>query len=128
MSPYKVPETKKYQRFNNFFFIRVRSAHTIGQLKGMFQRLCGIPTVISGKKTHTLIVLWIRSCAVLHTLLLEDGYNYSNWEGGTQYPDMIAFDETPDEGNITLGYNDSYAKEKRKLIKEEVMSYHGYEI
>ena len=129
LPPYKVPALKKKgnQRFNKYLSsIRVRSEHTIGQLKGRFQSLRGIPTVISGKETHTLVVLWIRSCAVLHNLLLEDGYDYSNWEG-TQDPDVIASEESPDESNVTLGYNDQHAKEKRELIKADVLRYHGHE-
>jgi hypothetical protein len=61
-------------------------------------------------------------------LLLEDGYDYSNWEGETEDPDMIVSDETAEGNNKTLGYNDSYAKSKREMIKTEVLKYHGYGI
>lgn len=77
---------------------------------------------------HTLVVLWIQSCPILHNELLVDGYVYSNWEGGTKDPDMIVFYETPEENNITLGYNDSYARSKWKMIKTKVLKYHGYRI
>lgn len=129
LPPYKVLASKKKenQRFNKYLSsIRVRSEHTIGQLKGRFQSLRGIPTVISGKETHTLVVLWIRSCAVLHNLLLEDGYDYSNWEAGTEDPDRIVPDEIAEGNILTLGYNDSFAKSKREKIKTEVLNYHGY--
>ena len=73
LPPYKQPAStrRENQRFNRHLFsIQVRSKHTIGQLKGRFQNLRGMPTLISGKETHTLVVLWIRSCVVLHNLLL----------------------------------------------------------
>jgi hypothetical protein len=41
---------------------------------------------------------------------------------------MIVSDETVHGNNITLGYNDSYARSKREMIKTEVLRYHGYEI
>ena len=97
----------------------MRSEHTIGQLKGRFQSLRGIPTLISGREMHNLVVLWIRSCAVLHNLLFEDRYDYSNWEGGTEDSDMIVFYETTERNNITLGYNNSYAKSKRDIKTEK---------
>ena len=64
MPPYKVPASKRKenQRFNKCLYsIRVRSKHTIGQLKGRFQiqSLRGIPTIISGKAMHTLVMLCI---------------------------------------------------------------------
>ena len=105
----------------------MRSKHTIGQLKGRFQNLRGIPTVILGKETHILVMLWIRSCALLHNLLLEDGYDYLNWEVGTEDPDRILSDETAEENNLTLGYNDSFEKSKREKIKTKVLKYYGYE-
>lgn len=105
----------------------MRSKNTIGQLKGRFQSLRSNPTVILGKEMHTLVVLWIWSSA-LHNMLHMHGYDYSNWEGGTEDPDIIVFDETPEGNNITLGYNDSFARRKRKMIKIEVLKYHGYGI
>ena len=73
LPPYKQPASTRWenQRFNRHLSsIRVRSEHTIGQLKGRFQSFRSMPTLILGKETHTLVVLWIRSCVVLHNLLL----------------------------------------------------------
>ena len=86
LPPYKQPEASRLenQLFNKHLSsISKRSKHTIGQLKGRFQSLCGIPTVISSKDTHTLVVLWIQTCVVLHNLLLEDGYD-SSWESAIE--------------------------------------------
>jgi hypothetical protein len=50
LPPYKVPASKKKenQRYNKYLSsIRVRSEHSIGQLKERFESLHGIPTVIS---------------------------------------------------------------------------------
>ena len=67
-------------------------------MKGKFQSLCGMPTLISGKETHTLVVLWIRSCVVLHNLLLQDGYD-SNWENGIEDPDKIVSNDFSEDAN-----------------------------
>ena len=125
--PYKQPasNTRENQRFNRHLSsIRVKSEHTIGQLKGRFQSLRGIPTVIDGKHTHTLVVLWIRSCGVLHNLLLEDGYDLE-WEGGQEDLDRIVSDGTSNVDHQTLPYNDAFARRKRERIKSEVLHYHG---
>ena len=101
----------------------MRSEHTIGQLKGHFQSLRGIFTVISGKDTHTLVVLWIQTCIVLHNLLLEDGYD-SNWESAIEDPDIIGTNDTSKLEHSLLPYNDTIAKRKRELIKAQVLNYH----
>ena len=127
LPPYKQPASKKREnkQFNKHLSsIRVKSKHTIEHLKGRFQSLRGMPTVISNKKTHTLVVLWIRCCAVLHNLLLEDGYD-SNWGHETEDPDRIVSDDNVDGANQALPYNDVVAKYKRENIKAQVLHYHG---
>ena len=88
----------------------------IGQLKGRFQSLRGNPTVISGKETQKLVVFWIRTCSVLHNLLLEDGYD-SNWENGVEDPDRIASDDSTETLNQILPYMMLLQKEKEKALK-----------
>ena len=127
LPPYKLPAStrRENRRFNRHLSsIRVRFEHTIGQLKDRFQSLCGMPTLISGKETHTLVVLWICSCVVLHNLLLQDGYD-STWENGIEDPDRIVLDDSSEDANQTLPYNDVFAKNKREIIKLQVLNYHG---
>ena len=126
LPPYKQPAASRLenQLFNKHLSsIRVRSEYTIGQLKGRFQSLHGIPTIIPGKNTHTLVVLWIQTCVVLHNLLLEDGYD-SSWESAIEDPDIIGTDDTSELEHSLLLYNDTIAKRKKELIKAQVLNYH----
>ena len=52
--------------------IRVRVEHCIGILKGRFQSLRGLRTVIRREKDVRRLVYWIRACCVLHNLVLQD--------------------------------------------------------
>ena len=52
--------------------IRVRVEHCIGILKGRFQSLRGLRTVIRREKDVERLVYWIRACFVLHNLVLQD--------------------------------------------------------
>ena len=52
--------------------IRVKVEHCIGILKGWFQSLKGLRTVIKEEKDVKRLVYWIRACCVLHNLVLQD--------------------------------------------------------
>jgi hypothetical protein len=89
MAPYKKPATNDpaNKRFNRWLsFICVRAEHTIRQLKGRFQSLRGLPTVISLPQDPQFVVCWICTCVILHYLFLENGYTYEIFQ---QDPDMV---------------------------------------
>ena len=63
-------------RAHNYFEIRIRSEHAIGLLKGRFQALRELRAQISSTKSHKRAIIFIRSCIILHNLILR-------LEGGT---------------------------------------------
>lgn len=64
-----VDETQFNSQLSN---IRVRVEHCIGILKGRFQSLKGLRTVIRQEKDIRGLVYWIRTCCVIHNLVLQD--------------------------------------------------------
>jgi len=64
-----IDETQFNYRLSN---IRIRVEHCIGILKGRFQSLRGLRTVIRQEKDVKRLVYWIRACCVLHNLVLQD--------------------------------------------------------
>jgi hypothetical protein len=58
---------------------RVSVEHCIGILKGKFQSLRGLRLAIRDEGDLTRASLWIRSCVVLHNILLEDSMQ-EKWE------------------------------------------------
>ena len=68
---------------------------------------------------HQLLVCWIHACSILHNLLLEDGYQYGDFEHD---PDMV---QDPNEDDFeTLTTNDPLNKAHREVIKIEVLKFH----
>jgi hypothetical protein len=123
MAPYKKPAANDpvNRRFNSCLSsIRVRAEHTIGQLKGRFQSLRGLPTIISSVQDHQFLVCWIRACAILYNLLLEDGCTYGNFE---QDPDRV---NDPNEEDPDMpATNDPCDRANREVVKMEVLHFHG---
>ena len=79
MAPYKKPVANNLanKQFNRWLsFIHVRVEHTIGQLKGRFQSLQGLTTIMSLPQDPQFLVCWICACTILHYLFLENGYTY----------------------------------------------------
>jgi hypothetical protein len=123
MAPYKKPVANDpaNKRFNSrLSSIRVRAENTIVQQKGRFQSLRGLFTIISSIKDHQFLVCWIRACAILHNLILEDGYNYENFE---QDPDRINDPNEDDPDTPTT--NDPRDRANREVVKMEVLCFHG---
>ena len=68
---------------------------------------------------HQLLVCWTRACSILHNLLLEDGYEYGDFEHD---PDMV---QNPNEDNFeTPTTNDPLDKAHREVVKVEVLQFH----
>jgi hypothetical protein len=66
------------------------------------------------------VVCWIRACAILHNLLLEDGYTYENFDHD---PDMVTdLNEDDPETHVS---NDPRDRANREIIKMEVLRFHG---
>jgi hypothetical protein len=133
MPPYKhhLAANRDNRRLNKHLsYVRLRAEHTIGHLKGRFQSLRGIPTVIRSKKDHTFVVLWIRCCVILHNLLLADAYD-TNWVDGSIDPDRIVevcpdSEKNPPQPGRPLLMNDSYAQKKREIMKASVLRFHDH--
>jgi len=67
------PLTREQTIFNyRLSNIRVRVEHCIGILKARFQSLRGLRILIRSKNDVVRCVRWIRACAVLHNMLLEE--------------------------------------------------------
>ena len=62
---------------------------------------------------------WICACAILHNLLLQDGYVYENL---LRDPDMV---HDPNEDDLeTPATNDPHDRHKREVVKMEVLRFH----
>jgi hypothetical protein len=98
--------------------IRVRVEHCIGILKGRFQSLKGLRTVIRREKDVRRLVYWIRACCVLHNLALQDPVE-QEWledeeEGGREFPG---------EGSRSIAIQgESAGKKKRRDLMPIIFS------
>lgn len=109
-----IPAFKNYQthrltpaeaKFNyKLSNIRVRIEHCIGILKGRFQSLKGLRTVIKSEKDVRRIVYWIRTCCVLHNLLLQDPVE-QEW---------LEVEEDEEDGDVTP------VEDEESLLDEEI--------
>jgi DDE superfamily endonuclease len=95
--------------------IRVRVEHCIGILKGRFQSLKGLRTIIRRKRDVRRLTYWIRACCVLHNLVLQDPVK-QEWledddEGDDDGEIQIEGDETSVVPRETAG-----KKKRRDLI------------
>lgn len=84
MIPYKSPASllKKNRTFNNhLFWIRIRSKHAIGYLKGKFQSLKELRFQITNPQDFAYATLWINCCIILHAFCInyEQQLVYSDW-------------------------------------------------
>jgi hypothetical protein len=72
-APYKSPERDDPDNaiFNNHVsFVRVRSEHCIGFLKGRFQSLKGLRLTINNREDHIYATQWIMACVAVHNFAL----------------------------------------------------------
>jgi len=105
--------------------VRVKSDHCIGMLKGRFPSLRGLQVQLLSNHDHMQVNLWVRACAVLHNLLLEDYYD-PNW---TDVNDLTEEEPYQATGNIgappSTPNEEAFAKEKRQKIKEMVLAHYA---
>ncbi|KAF7311727.1 DDE Tnp4 domain-containing protein [Mycena indigotica] len=72
-APFKSPEREDPDNtiFNNHVsYVRVRSEHCIGFLKGRLQSLKGLRLTINNDRDHTYVTQWIMTCVVVHNFAL----------------------------------------------------------
>ncbi|KAF7320771.1 DDE Tnp4 domain-containing protein [Mycena chlorophos] len=72
-SPYKSPEREERDNAihnNHVSYVRVRSEHAIGFLKGRMQSLKGLRLAITCAADHRYATQWIVSCVVIHNFAL----------------------------------------------------------
>jgi len=122
-SPYIIPAFKKpptssmpsdEARFNHKLSnIRVRVEHCIGILKGRFQSLKGLRTVIRSERDVKLLVYWIRACCVLHNLFVQDPVEQDWLEIEENIDDGPEFEDGLD--------NESIGQKKRRYIMSIVL-------
>jgi hypothetical protein len=82
--------------------IRIRVEHTIGLLKGTLQSLKEIRIQLINTKWHMIIIMWARTCIVLHNLIIRiEGDNFDEqWREcivRTGLDDMLSADGDADE-------------------------------
>jgi hypothetical protein len=58
---------------NGFYYLQIciHVEHTIGLLKGTFQSLKEIRIQLINTKQHIIIIIWARTCIVLHNLIIH---------------------------------------------------------
>lgn len=118
VAAYKKPaaEIPENEVFNHQLSrIRMRVKHCNGMLKGRFQSLKGLRCVLNNVDDHRRVVYWIRACAVLHNILINDFYD-DTW--GTKDDCVTDLDEKETE------YNNepiSEGRQKREFIKQMVL-------
>lgn len=65
--------TRNQKKFNSHLsHVRIAVEHSFGILKERFQSLKELRTRVTGKRTLRFINLWIRSCFILHNILIGD--------------------------------------------------------
>ncbi|KAF7304051.1 DDE Tnp4 domain-containing protein [Mycena indigotica] len=72
-APFKSPEREDPDNtiFNNHVsYVRVRSEHCIGFLKGRLQSLKGLRLTINNRHDHKYATQWIMACVVVHNFAL----------------------------------------------------------
>ncbi|KAI5825490.1 hypothetical protein K523DRAFT_222903, partial [Schizophyllum commune Tattone D] len=74
VAPYKLPERNlpDNETFNTHLsFVRIRSEHAIGFLKGRFQSLKNLRVNIIDEATHKFALYWIVCCINVHAFAME---------------------------------------------------------
>jgi hypothetical protein len=128
---FKKPPTRRLSedeaQFNfKLSSIRVRVEHCIGILKGRFQSLKGLRTVIRREKDIRQLVYWIRSCCVIHNLVLQDPVEQEWLEDEGENDGDEDEDEDGDEEEIPrVGgsrFQETAGKRKRRNLMPIVLS------
>jgi hypothetical protein len=63
------PENKKFNY--HLSWVRVKSEHAMGYIKGWFSSLCGLRQQIDDAVDHECAIAWIKACIVIHTLIFQ---------------------------------------------------------
>ncbi|GAU99995.1 hypothetical protein RvY_10919 [Ramazzottius varieornatus] len=91
---------------------RVIVEQTIGMLKGRFQSLKALRLRIKNKKDHEFAVYWIRTCCMLHNMLLDDEYD-EEW----------TVEDDGDDGLIPNPNQQAVATERGSTKRERIKQY-----
>ncbi|GAU89796.1 hypothetical protein RvY_02306 [Ramazzottius varieornatus] len=91
---------------------RVIVEQTIGMLKGRFQSLKALRLRIKNKKDHEFAVYWIRTCCMLHNMLLDDEYD-EEW----------TVEDDGDDGPIPNPNQQAVATERGSTKRERIKQY-----
>ena len=90
ITPFKKPtsNSQPYRSFNRVLSsARVRIQHCIGRLKGRFQSIRGLRTVIKSRKDNRRANKWISACAIVHNMLI----GVDDWEEEDMQPTFPEF-------------------------------------
>ncbi|KAF7289251.1 DDE Tnp4 domain-containing protein [Mycena indigotica] len=89
--PFKKPERDEPDNtlFNNHVsFVRVRSEHCIGFLKGCMQSLKGLRILVRSKPDHTYATQWIACCVAVHAYAMHHEAKMAKAEGKDDYEEV----------------------------------------
>jgi DDE superfamily endonuclease len=107
--------------------LRVRSEHCMGALKGRWQCLRGLRTVINSKRQHKEACRWMTIAIILHNIVIEV-------EGGMRgayfSPIHTRYEEEDDRGlaDLAMEENDEDGGEqKRRMLVEELIAFREME-
>ncbi|GAV10089.1 hypothetical protein RvY_19659 [Ramazzottius varieornatus] len=81
-------------------------------LKGRFQSLKALRLRIKNKKDHEFAVYWIRTCCMLHNMLLDDEYD-EEW----------TVEDDGDDGPIPNPNQQAVATERGSTKRERIKQY-----
>jgi len=99
--------------------IRIRSEHAVGALKGRFQSLRGLRQYINTREDHEAAVEWVRTCLILHNLIL---YHEPASDDLREYEWFLNDIPMPHEGADAFVWNGQPVRArgdiKRRLVQE----------
>jgi len=118
LTPFKKPASlqPKNAALNRLLSsMRVKVEHCIGILKNRFQSLKGMRQRIGGRKSAKHVVDWVKTCAILHNMVLE----CDEWEVRDAWEGIL--DERPFVSSKTA--KDKIGAAYREHIKRQVLYY-----
>ena len=101
--------------------IRVRVEHCIGMLKARFSSLRGSRLLIGNERSLHRCVYWIRACATLHNLLLDDPVD-DEWMGTDDESDDEDRREQVEAEYGEVQSTQDEGKRKRRHLMEVVLA------
>nr|GAT45093.1 predicted protein [Mycena chlorophos] len=112
--PFKRPERDSADNtlFNNHVsYVRVRSEHCIGFLKGRFQSLKGLRILIRSKTDHRYANQWIVACVAVHAYAMHHEAKLAKAAGKDSY------EEAWQDAFVAEG-REEFAAEQRSQVSE----------